>query len=587
MENQQVSLGGNVWKMSKVDEGLSDRMALSYNLPVYLAHLLCVRNVAFNEVNNFINPKLQNLMPDPYVLKDVQKAAERVAIAVMNKEKIAIIGDYDVDGATSTSELTKFFRSVGIEPLIHIPSREEGYGPSDLAFAEFKAADTNLVITIDCGTTAFDVLNRAAENGFEIIVIDHHEAEIRLPSVYAVINPKRLDEENQYPYLAYMSAVGVGFMFLVALNRELRNKGFYQTHEIPNLMNLLDLVALGTVCDVVPLLGLNRAYVCQGLKVMAQQQNIGLKSLLKSAAVESAPSAYHLGFVLGPRINACGRVGDAALGSRLLCCENETEAQRLSEKFNQFNSERKDIENYVLLQAIEQVESREQEYPIAFAYGDDWHQGVIGIVAGKLKERYNVPAFVMSIETDEVKGSARSIDGVDLGSLIIAAKEKGVITAGGGHMMAAGFSLKEEQIPEFKKFVGEYIENRLGKEKIAPVLNIDLTMSLKGINEEFTDNLSKLEPYGAGNPEPLVLVKNVGFNRAKLVGSGHVSCFLGSPYGGSLKAIAFRCADNDIGQAMLNNRGDLFDVVGQIKTDVWQGRKNIQMIINDIKRAEL
>lgn len=586
MEEQNISLGGNVWKTATVDDGLVERMALAYNLPLFLARLLCVRNVAFNEVNNFINPKVQNLMPDPYVLKDMQKAAERVASAVINKEKIAIIGDYDVDGATSTSELTRFFRSVGINPQIHIPSREEGYGPSDLAFAEFKAADTGLVITIDCGTTAFDVLNRAAKNGFEIIVIDHHEAETILPSVYAVINPKRLDEDNQYPYLAYMSAVGVGFMFLVALNRELRNRGFYQNQPATNLMNLLDLVALGTVCDVVPLLGLNRAYVRQGLKIMTKQQNVGLKNLLKTAAVESAPSSYHLGFVLGPRINACGRVGDASLGSRLLCSENETEAQMLAEKFNQLNAERKDIENYVLLQAIEQVESKEQEYPIAFAYGSDWHQGVIGIVAGKLKERYNVPAFVMSIEADEVKGSARSIEGVDLGSLIIAAKEKGVITAGGGHIMAAGFSLKEEQIPEFKKFVGNYVENRLGKEKITPVLNIDLAVSLNGVTEEFADSLALLEPFGAGNPEPLILLKNVSINKARLVGSGHISCFLGSSLGGSLKAIAFRCADNNLGQAMLNNQNCLFDVVGQIKTDVWQGRKTIQMIITDLRRVD-
>lgn len=586
MNNQDISLGGNIWQQSKVDEGAVERMALAYNLPQHLARLLCVRGVAFNEVNNFINPKVQNLMPDPYVLKDMQKAVERVAAAVMNGEKIGIIGDYDVDGATSTSELTKFFRQVGINPQIHIPSREEGYGPSDLAFGEFATSDTKLVITIDCGTTAFDVLNRAAQNGFEIIVIDHHEAEAVLPAVYAVVNPKRLDEDNQYPYLEYMSAVGVGFMFLVALNRELRNKGFYQSHTAPDLLKLLDLVALGTVCDVVPLLGLNRAYVRQGLKVMAQQQNIGLKNLLKAAAVESAPSSYHLGFVLGPRINACGRVGDAALGSKLLCSENEIEAQMLAEKFNTLNAERKDIENYVLLQAIEQVESQAQEYPIAFAYGDDWHQGVIGIVAGKLKERYNVPSFVMSIEPDEVKGSARSIEGIDLGALIIAAKEKGVITHGGGHIMAAGFSLTTEQIPEFKKFVGEYVEERLGKEKISPVLNIDIALSLSGITEEFANSLAMLEPYGAGNPEPLIMLKNININRPRLVGSGHISCFLGSPYGGSLKAIAFRAADNEIGNAMLHDSGELFDVVGQIKTDVWQGRKTIQMIISDIKRVE-
>lgn len=586
MENQQVSLGGNIWKTAEIDDSLADRMALTYNLSGSLARLLCVRGVSFEEVDNFINPKIQKLMPDPYVLKDMQKAAERVAETVIKGEKIAVIGDYDVDGATSTSELLRFFRNTGIMPQIHIPSREEGYGPSDLAFAEFKAAGVKLVITIDCGTTAFDVLNRAAAEGFDIIVIDHHEAEAVLPAVYAVVNPKRLDEDGTYPYLAYMSAAGVGFMFLVALNRVLRQRGFYETHKAPDLMELLDLVALGTVCDVVPLLGLNRAYVRQGLKIMAQQHNIGLKSLMKAAELDSTPRSYHLGFVLGPRINACGRVGDAALGSRLLCTENEEEAQRLAAKFNGFNAERKDIENYVLLQAIEQIESQIMEYPMTFAYGDDWHQGVIGIVAGKLKERYNVPAFVMSVEPDEVKGSARSVEGIDLGALIIAAKEKGVITAGGGHIMAAGFSLTTEQIPAFREFVGEYITKHLGKEKIAPVLHIDLTLALSGITEELADNLSLLEPFGAGNPEPLVLIKNVCVNYAKVVGSGHVSCMFGSPRGGKVKAIAFRCTDNDIGSALLNAKGELFDVVGQIKTDTWQGCKNIQIVINDLKRAE-
>lgn len=318
-----------------------------------------------------------------------------------------------------------------------------------MAFNEFEAAKAHLVITIDCGTTAFDVLNNASARGFEIIVLDHHEAEAVLPHVYAVVNPKRIDEENSYKYLEYMSAVGVGFMFLVAVNRLLRQQGFYASHNEPDLMNLLDLVALGTVCDVVPLRGLNRAYVAQGLKIMAKQQNFGLKQLMQVAKMETAPRAYHLGFILGPRINACGRVGDAALGSRLLFTQDENEAERLALKFDTLNSERKDIENYVLLAAIEQVESQTQEYPIVFACGKDWHQGVIGIVAGKLRERYNLPAFVMSIEADEVKGSARSVEGVDLGALIIAARENGVITGGGGHMMAAGFSLTEQQIEPF------------------------------------------------------------------------------------------------------------------------------------------
>ena len=583
-EQEKISLNGNIWRMVQTDESWCARVAQAYEVPPYIAQILAGRHIAYDDVSAFLQPKIKDLMPDPYVLKDMEKAAKRTAEAVINGEKIAVIGDYDVDGATSTSELKRFFRAVGVEPMVHIPSREEGYGPSDLAFAEFKQSGAKLVITIDCGTTAFEPLNKATQDGFEIIVLDHHEAEAILPAVYAVVNPKRLDETNPYKYLEYMSAVGVGFMFLVAVNRLLRQQGFYKTHSEPPLMNWLDLVALGTVCDVVPLLGLNRAYVKQGLKVMATQQNLGLKNLMCIAKMETAPRAYHLGFVLGPRINACGRVGDANLGSRLLSTEDENEAKELAIKFDSFNGERKEIENFVLLEAIEQVEKEAQEYPMAFAYGDDWHQGVIGIVAGKLRERYNMPAFVMSIEPDEVKGSARSVDGLDLGMLIISAKEHGVIKSGGGHTMAAGFSLTTEQIPEFKKFVGEYVLKHLGQDKIVPVLDIDCAVSLSAVNVGFAANLAMLEPFGTGNPEPQILLQNVQIIKPAIIGSGHVRCLLTSPSGATISAIAFRSADNEIGQALLNNHGDVYDVVGYIKLDEWQGRQKVQMIINDIMR---
>lgn len=582
---KDISLGEKVWLLNQVDEGACSRMAETYHLPLYLAQILLAREVKFEEVENFLNPKLQNLMPDPYCLKDMQKAVERVATALRNKEKIAIIGDYDVDGATSTSILKKFFRFFGAEPVIHIPSREEGYGPSDVAFAEFESKKARLVITIDCGTTASEVLNRATEHGFEIIVIDHHEAEAKLPNVFALINPKRLDEGNPHKYLQYMSAVGVGFLFLVGLNRELRNRGFYQDKTPPDLMSFLDLVALGTVCDVVPLRGLNRAYVKQGLKVLSKLENIGLKNLMAVAGVNSAPTSYTLGFMLGPRINACGRVGNADLENVLLCSNDEFEAKKLAEKFNQFNIERKDIENYVLLQAIEQIEKTPEEYPIAFVYGNDWHQGVIGIVAGKLRERYNIPAFVMSVEADEVKGSARSIEGLDLGALIISAKEKGVITGGGGHLMAAGFSLEQEQIPAFKKFVGEYVKEKLGNEKVVATLPIDAVLSLSAVTYDLCEKINQLEPFGAGNPEPIFMFKNVGIAKPQIIGSGHIKCFLTSATGASIKAICFNAADNQIGQALLNHRGEIFDVAGYIKADNWMGRTGVQIVINDIKRG--
>lgn len=584
--DSNISLGGNLWNLPQVDENLCAQIADLCKVSPSVARVLCLRGIGLREAEDFLNPKIQKLMPDPSVMKDAEKAAARIADAIEKKEQIAIIGDYDVDGATSTSILTRFFRQVGIEPLIHIPSREEGYGPSDLAFAEFKEGGATLVITIDCGTTAFEVLNKAAAD-VDIIVIDHHEAEAKLPQVYAVVNPKRLDEDNPYIYLQYMSAVGVGFMVLVAVNRELRRRGFYQERTEPDLMQLLDLVALGTVCDVVPLLGLNRAYVRQGLKVMAKMQNIGLKKLMSVLNMQEAPTAYHLGYTIGPRINACGRVGDARLGSKLLCSDNDLEAQMLAEQFNQFNMERKEIEQYVLLEAIEQVEGEPQEYPMAFAFGENWHQGVIGIVAGKLKERYNMPAFVMSVEPDEVKGSARSIDGIDLGALIMNAKEKGVITGGGGHTMAAGFSLAKEQIPAFKMFVGEYISKHLGDEKIEPVLNVDCVLNLSAVNEHLAEEISALEPYGTGNPEPLVMLQNVRVTYPQAVGTGgHIRCTLQSAMGNKVPAIAFRVADTNLGNAMLNTKGDLFDALGYVHCDSWQGKKRVQFIINDLKRKQ-
>ena len=426
--NADLSIGGNLWNILPTDERQIEILCQKTGISTHLATILSQRNIHHSDVENFLNPKISSLMPNPSILKDMDKASQRIAEAIINKEKIGIIGDYDVDGATSTSVMRLFLTYLGVETFVHIPEREEGYGPSLLAFEEFNNFGASLVITVDCGTSAFEILE-AHNQEFDIIVIDHHEAETKLPKVYAVVNPKRLDQSDDRPDLGYLAAVGVVFLSVVAINRVLREKNFYNEQlKEPNLMQWLDLVALGTVCDVVTLIGLNRAYVTQGLKVMANRQNIGLKTLIDNSNINEKPDAYHLGFVLGPRINACGRVGLASTSSKLLCSTNPFEAKALVESMNNYNQERKDIECFVLEQAIEMLEGSPQNYPMAFVYNTNWHQGVIGIVAGKLKERYNLPSFVMSIEDDEVKGSARSIPEVDLGALIISAKEKGVIT---------------------------------------------------------------------------------------------------------------------------------------------------------------
>ncbi len=584
--DDNISLGGNLWQVASVDERLAEILVQKYGLPILIAKIIALRGITSDDVANFLDPKISTLMPDPHVLKDMQKAAERIADAIIENQKIAIIGDYDVDGATSTSVMKLFLRSIGVEPDIHIPDRDEGYGPSKQAVDDFKNKGTNLLLTLDCGTTAFEPLEYATSLGIDVVVLDHHEAEVKLPKIYALVNPKRLDESDDYPSLKFMAAVGVVFMTVVAVNRSLRQRGFYNNDRPePDLKRWLDLVALGTVCDVVPLKGINRAYVSQGLKVMANRSNIGLKVLMDKANLSDIPNAFHLGYVLGPRINACGRVGDADMGNQLLCCNNDYQAELLVDKLNEFNLKRKDIENHVLLSAIEQVEGTPQEYPIAFVYGKDWHQGVIGIVAGRLKERYNVPSFVMSIEADEVKGSARSISQVDLGALIIAAKEKGILTKGGGHIMAAGFSLEEEKIEEFKKFVGEYVIAKIGDEAITPVLNIDAVLDVGGANLELADYLEKLEPFGAGNTEPILMLKNVKIIKPSLIGVGHVRCVLTSDNGASIKAVAFRVGDNQIGNAMLKAKGEKFDIVGVLRHDKWNGRNEIQFIINDVRKS--
>ena len=583
--NTSLSINGNIWNIIETNDRQTEILSQNLGISLHLAHMLNIRKINQEDVANFLEPKLSSLMPNPSILKDMDKAASRIADAIINHEKIAIIGDYDVDGATSTSVMRLFLNYLKVETAVHIPEREEGYGPSTIAFDEFRNFGASLVLTLDCGTSAFDILDSEASN-FDIIVLDHHEAETRLPKVYAVVNPKRLDQDTTPSGLEYMAAVGVVFMSVVAINRTLRQRGFYNSNiKEPDLKQWLDLVALGTICDVVTLIGLNRAFVSQGLKVMALRQNLGLKTLLDTANINEKPDAYHLGFVLGPRINACGRVGLASISSKLLCSTNPIEASNLAKEMNTYNQERKDIECFVLEQSIEMLEGSPQTYPMAFTYSKNWHQGVIGIVAGKLKERYNLPAFVMSIEQDEVKGSARSIPGVDLGALIIAAKEKGVITKGGGHTMAAGFSLTEEQIPLFKTFAGEYILSSLDNTSPNPIINIDLNINLSAANNNLCNDIEKLKPFGTGNPEPNVLIKNIYIKKAYIIGQGHIKCELTDLSQNKLPAIAFKIADTNMGKIMLSKTNDCFDVVGNLRFNKWNNQTTLQFMITDIKRS--
>jgi len=583
--NHFLSVSGKRWIYQRADENQVEFLMQRLGLPYAVCRVLQVRGVDADGAQNFLEPKIQTLMPNPSSLKDVDKTASFLADVVEHKQKVGIIGDYDVDGATSSALLRRYLEFFGNEVFVHIPEHDEGYGPNKKAFDEFAAEGIKAVVTTDCGTTAFEILDQAADKGFDIVVIDHHEAEMKLPRVLAVVNPKRLDEENKYPYLRYMSAVGVVFLTLVAVNRELKKRGFFETHDKPDLMRDLDLVALGTVCDVVPLVGLNRAYVKQGLKVISNRTNLGLATLIDNSGISQRPTVYHLGYVLGPRINAGGRVGDSSIGHKLLCTKSPSEALELSHKLNQFNVERKDIEAHVLSEALEQLEGKSQEYPMAFVYGNTWHQGVIGIVAGKLKERYNLPSFVMSVEEDEVKGSARSINGLDLGALIMTAKEKGILTKGGGHVMAAGFSLNKDRIEDFRKFVGEYIEEKLPDEALMPTIDFDAVVSLGGANTDLAEKMDILEPFGTGNPEPKIVIENVKISKPFIVGEGHIRCMLTDGHSNMLKAICFKCADNELGQALLKTKEQRFDVLGTLRIDSFMNKKNLQLTIEDMRKV--
>ena len=579
------SFTGRLWRSRAGDERTALALSQRLRLPEIVGRVLAARGVGLEEAEAFLSPTLRDHLPDPFVLKDMDKAAKRLATAVTTGENIAIFGDYDVDGATSSALLARFLRATGREARIYIPDRvKEGYGPNDEAMRKLKAEGISLVVTVDCGITAFLPLETAAEIGLDVVVIDHHEAEPRLPRAAAVVNPNRLDEDRTFGHLA---AVGVAFLLAVATNRELRNLGWYKDGQRePDLLQLLDLVALGTVCDVVPLKGINRALVSQGLKVMAGRSNPGLAALADVAGVRERPEAFHAGYVLGPRVNAGGRVGGAALGARLLSTDNQEEAADLARQLNECNKQRQEVEAVVLLSAIEMVESApDPGLPFLFVAGEDWHPGVVGIVAGRLKERYNRPACAVSIENGIGKGSGRSIHGVDLGAAIIAARQAGILTPGGGHAMAAGFSVPAERIDELKAFLRERVEAQLGGEAPVPVLELDGALDAGGATVNLIEVIRRCGPFGAGNEEPRFAIAAVRVAKADIVGMGHVRCFLVGENGAKLKAMAFREADSELGYALLNSEGALLHIAGTLRSDNWNGRNSVQLVIEDAAMA--
>jgi len=591
------SILGKRWEERLGDPRAALLLSQRLGLPEVVGRVLAARGVGPDQAERFLEPRLRDFLPDPARLKDMDAAVDRLAAAVMGGEGIAVFGDYDVDGATSAALLARFLRAAGNAPRIYVPDRiAEGYGPNTKALLRLEAEGAAVVVTVDCGILAFEPLAAAAAAGLDVIVLDHHSAEPDLPRARAVVNPNRLDEtplDADPGKLGYLAAVGVTFLLVVALNRALRDAGWYEpsARPEPDLMKLLDLVALGTVCDVVPLLGLNRALVAQGLKVMAGRRNIGLAALGDVARVKEAPGTYHAGFILGPRINAGGRVGEAGLGARLLATEDAAEAAEIAARLDGYNDERRAIEAVALDQAIERVESGAKPEGLVFVAGEGWHPGVIGIVAGRLKERYGLPTLVLAVDPvggpkgGLAKGSGRSVPGVDLGDAVIAAKQAGILIDGGGHPMAAGLTLQAERIDDLRDFLEPRLCARLEAIQYRPALGFDGALQPSGATFELLRQLERCGPFGTGVAQPRFALPAARLLHTKVVGQGHLRCILTGPDGGRLKGIAFRAMDSGLGAALQSRAGATLHLAGKLRADTWAGPEAVQFVIEDAAAA--
>ncbi|OUR80349.1 single-stranded-DNA-specific exonuclease RecJ [Alphaproteobacteria bacterium 46_93_T64] len=580
----ESSLKSKKWRLRSNDDRLSLTLAQRLGVPEIVGRVLAGRDIPPDEAERYLQPTMRDLLPDPSTFKDMDKGASRIVDAINSGEKIAVFGDYDVDGATSSGLLKRFFDLIGIPLVIYIPDRlKEGYGPNSPAFDHLKAQGIDLVITVDCGIVSFDVLSHAKSIGLDIIVVDHHQAETRLPEAVAVINPKRHDESQEYEYLA---AVGVSFLLLVAVNRLLRVNKWYGDKAPPNLMQLLDLVALGTVCDVVPLKGLNRAFVAQGLKVMAQRRNPGLVALGDVSGLDEAPGTYHLGYILGPRVNAGGRVGKPEYGARLLSSTNPDECSKLAQFLDENNHERKEIEAQVTEEAMLKAEKICLSDPaVLVVAGEGWHPGVIGIVASRLKETFQRPAVVVALDGEQGKGSGRSVTGVNLGAAIGAARHKELIIAGGGHAMAAGLTIDKSKLEEFTEFLNDRLRSDVKDAIRTASLGLDGALSVEGATVDLIDQLDMAGPYGAGNPEPRFVISNARIVKASIVGENHVRVILtGAGNRGRLTGISFKSLETPLGDSLISHQGASFHIAGHLRKNTWKGQTSSQILIDDAFR---
>ncbi|MGA0057068.1 MAG: single-stranded-DNA-specific exonuclease RecJ [Pelagibacteraceae bacterium] len=576
-----ISVVGKNWIQKEFDLDEIKFIKENFFLDEIVAKLLSIRKIKKEEINFFLNPSIKNSLPNPYSLNDMQKAIDRTISCIVSNEKVGIFGDYDVDGATSTAILGNYFRALNLPYEIYIPDRQkEGFGPNEKGFDYLIENGSKLIFTVDCGTLSYLPIEYANTKKIDVIVIDHHQSEINLPKAHSIVNPNRFDDRSD---LNYLCAAGVCFMFLVALNKRLRENNWFINKSInePDLLNFLDLVSLGTICDVVPLVDLNRAFVNQGLKVVNQKKNLGLKTLIEISEIENNLTTYHLGYVLGPRINAGGRVGKSTHGAKLLLNNDSKDAFKISSELNNYNKERQLLEKELLKDIMDKDYGLTDE-PVIVLYGENWHEGIIGIIAARIKEKYNKPTFIISTKSGLGKGSARSIYGFDIGTAVIAAVQNKILIRGGGHKMAAGFTLDTDKISEFKNFlIRKFKSININLESKKNIF-YDTEISPSAINIDFYEKINVLSPFGSGNPEPKFIIKNVRPVNSKIVGEKHIKSVFEGSDSSTFKTITFNCVDNELGSYLLKKNIKNFNILGKLSLNEWRGQKNVEFIIDDI-----
>ncbi len=566
------SCKGYFWKKKEINKHFTYNLIKKYKLNELTANILSTRGINEEKYENFIQPKIKNLLPNPSKIKDLDKATEKILNNIFTKKKVGIIGDFDVDGISSTALLCSFFDALEHPYEIYIPDRiKEGYGPNINALLELSNKNCDLIITLDCGTTAHESINYIIEKGIKVIVVDHHQQADEIPKCL-VINPNRIDDTSGLKNLA---AVGVTFLLLVSINRKLNESDLRTKKKKVNLLNFLDFVALGTICDVVPLDLLNRTFVTQGLKILNEMKNIGLKSLCSYFNLTKRIDEYHVGFVIGPKINASGRIGKASRGVELLLSKDSRRADIISDELNKLNLQRQKIERKVENQALDMINDKDE---IICVSGVEWHPGVLGIVASKLTEKFMKPSIVISENTNLCSGSARSVGNFNIGEFISRAFSDGILEGGGGHKMAGGLKIKSEKIPLFQNYINSK------KFNITMDLNkkFEEFIEISFLNINFYESINKLAPFGVCNPKPKFCLQNCFVKFPRLVGNSHISCFLSDIYGNVVKAIAFRANDNEIGKYLFKNNGKLLTMICSININNWEGKDEIQLIIEDI-----